>query len=87
MYANVDEIWLVAIKRHRGMHGHKIEIFPHFTAVSLFLVIQSILVQIRSEIMSDSNACLDSSNPARDYSELEAKDAFERMVRKYGWNK
>ena len=47
---------------------------------------QSILIQVRAEIMSDGNAQLD-ANPDREYSEFEAKDAFEQMVRRYGWNK
>ncbi|XP_052232724.1 ubiquitin-conjugating enzyme E2 Q2-like isoform X1 [Dreissena polymorpha] len=46
--------------------------------------IESILVQIRAEIMSDQNARLD-SNPDREYGEAEAKDAFKRMVERYGW--
>lgn len=37
--------------------------------------------------MSDPNARLDSSRLGADYGEVEAKDAFERMVRKYGWNR
>ncbi|KAL3860041.1 hypothetical protein ACJMK2_010223 [Sinanodonta woodiana] len=48
--------------------------------------IESILVQIRSEIMSDSNAQLD-GNPDKCYTEDEARDAFNRMVQRYGWNK
>ena len=52
--------------------------------VSLYL--QSIMVQIRCEIMSDPNTRLD-SNPDRPYDEAEAKQAFERMVARYGWNK
>ena len=44
------------------------------------------MVQIRSEIMSDPNTRLD-SNPDRAYDEVEAKQAFERMVARYGWNK
>lgn len=52
----------------------------------LFFLLQSILVQIRAEIMSDPRARLD-PNPNREYSEYEAKDAFERMVQRYGWNK
>ncbi|XP_060583786.1 ubiquitin-conjugating enzyme E2 Q2-like [Ruditapes philippinarum] len=48
--------------------------------------IESILVQIRSEIMSDPNTRLD-SNPDREYGEAEARDAFNRMVNRYGWNK
>lgn len=48
--------------------------------------IESILVQIRSEIISDPSTRLDSC-PEREYSESEAKVAFERMVHKYGWNR
>lgn len=48
--------------------------------------IEGILVQIRSEIMSDPNARLD-PNPDREYGEAEARDAFNRMVTRYGWNK
>ncbi|XP_052817642.1 ubiquitin-conjugating enzyme E2 Q1-like [Mya arenaria] len=47
--------------------------------------IEGILVQIRSEIMSDKNTRLD-SNPDRQYTETEAKDAFHRMVKRYQWN-
>lgn len=57
--------------------------------VLLSLSLQSILVQIRAEIMSDPNVRLDDSplTRYREYTEQEAKDAFERMVRKYGWNR
>ncbi|XP_064598982.1 ubiquitin-conjugating enzyme E2 25-like [Liolophura sinensis] len=48
--------------------------------------IESILIQIRCEILSDPNASLD-SNPDRAYDETEAKTAFERMVTRYGWNR
>ena len=44
------------------------------------------LVQIRAEIMSDTKACLDLM-PDRAYDETEAKVAFKRMVRRYGWDK
>lgn len=54
--------------------------------VAILWYLQSILIQVRAEIMSDGNAQLD-ANPDREYSEFEAKDAFERMVRRYGWNK
>ena len=46
-----------------------------------------ILVQIRSEIMSDSQASLDMNDADRPYGEQEARDAFNRMVKRYGWNK
>ena len=36
--------------------------------------------------MSDPNARL-ASNPDSEYSESEAKVAFERMVQRYGWNR
>ncbi|XP_046570027.1 ubiquitin-conjugating enzyme E2 Q1-like isoform X2 [Haliotis rubra] len=49
--------------------------------------IESILVQVRAEIMSDPNASLDSSRPNDAYTEREARDAFNRMVSRYGWNK
>jgi ubiquitin-conjugating enzyme E2 Q len=48
--------------------------------------IESILVQIRATILSDPNVCLD-KNPNNAYTEKEAKDAFFRMVRQYGWDK
>ncbi|XP_070574815.1 ubiquitin-conjugating enzyme E2 Q1-like [Ptychodera flava] len=48
--------------------------------------IESILIQIRSEIMSDPNAQLD-YEADREYDEHAAKQAFERMVMRYGWNK
>ncbi|KAL4235318.1 hypothetical protein ACF0H5_006953 [Mactra antiquata] len=48
--------------------------------------IEGILVQIRSEIMSDPNTRLD-SNPDKAYNETEARNAFERMVQRYGWQK
>ena len=57
---------------------------------SSFIIIvfyfKGILIQIRSEIMSDGKARLD-HNPNRPYDEQEAKVAFQRMVRKYGWDK
>lgn len=46
---------------------------------------QSILIQIRSEIMSDPNARLELHND-NVYTESEAKDAFKRMVDRYKWN-
>ena len=49
--------------------------------------IESILVQIRAEIMSDENACLERPLTNRPYNIHEAKVAFQRMVEKYGWNK
>ncbi|XP_021379227.1 ubiquitin-conjugating enzyme E2 Q2-like isoform X2 [Mizuhopecten yessoensis] len=47
--------------------------------------IEAILVQIRSEIMSDPNAQLERSDSDRPYGEQEARDAFTRMVKRYGW--
>ena len=52
--------------------------------ISLF--VQSILIQIRATIMSDSQAQLD-RDANHPYTEREARDAFARMVDKYGWNK
>lgn len=49
--------------------------------------IESILVQVRCEILSDPNASLDLSNPDRAYTEQEAREAFNRMVVRYGWQK
>ncbi|CAH1270373.1 UBE2Q2 [Branchiostoma lanceolatum] len=46
--------------------------------------IESILVQIRAEILSDNNVRLD-KNPNWEYTESEAKTAFHRMVNRYGW--
>ncbi|CAC5393197.1 UBE2Q [Mytilus coruscus] len=48
--------------------------------------IEMILVQIRSEIMSDKQASLDMNDADRPYGEQEARDAFNRMVKRYGWN-
>lgn len=56
-----------------------------FVYVCRFFV-QSLLIQIRSTIMSDSQAQL-AHDANRPYTEREAKDSFARMVDKYGWNK
>ncbi|XP_006819488.2 ubiquitin-conjugating enzyme E2Q-like protein 1 [Saccoglossus kowalevskii] len=48
--------------------------------------IESILIQIRCEIMSDPNAQLD-YDADKEYDEVAARQAFERMVMRYGWNK
>ena len=48
---------------------------------------QGILVQVRSEILSDPNASLSPEHSDRPYSEAEAREAFNRMVTRYGWNK
>jgi len=47
--------------------------------------IESILIQIRCEIMSDPNVRLDITTDSV-YTEAEAKDAFKRMVDRYKWN-
>lgn len=47
--------------------------------------IESILIQIRCEIVSDPNVHLDLQND-KSYTEAEAKDAFKRMVDRYKWN-
>lgn len=47
--------------------------------------IESILIQIRCEIMSDPNARLELQTD-KVYTEAEAKDAFKRMVDRYKWN-
>ncbi|XP_065827559.1 ubiquitin-conjugating enzyme E2 Q1-like [Oscarella lobularis] len=49
--------------------------------------IESVLVQIHSEMISDTRAQLDFSHGDHPYDETAAKQAFERMVRRYGWNK
>jgi len=48
--------------------------------------IESILVQIRSEILSDPKTRIDFSHGDREYDKHEAKVAFQRMVQKYGWS-
>jgi len=52
----------------------------------LCVCVQSILIQIRSTIMSDSQAQLDHDADCA-YTEREARDAFKRMVHRKGWNK
>uniref|UniRef100_A0A0B6ZXI8 UBC core domain-containing protein n=2 Tax=Arion vulgaris TaxID=1028688 RepID=A0A0B6ZXI8_9EUPU len=47
--------------------------------------IETVLVQVRAEILSDPRAALDIRNPHNEYSEDEAKLAFDRMVNTYGW--
>ncbi|XP_025076516.1 ubiquitin-conjugating enzyme E2 Q1-like isoform X1 [Pomacea canaliculata] len=49
--------------------------------------IESILVQVRCEILSDPNASLDMTQANRPYTERDAREAFDRMVVRYGWNK
>ena len=46
--------------------------------------IESVLVQIRAQICADPNASLNVGD-ATEYSESEAKSAFERMCARYGW--
>ena len=48
--------------------------------------IEGILIQVRAEIMSDPRARL-APNQDIEYTESEAKIAFERMVQKYGWDR
>jgi len=45
--------------------------------------IEAIIVSLRAELV-EGGARLDPNNK-RDYSEAEAKEAFDRMVQKYGW--
>lgn len=48
--------------------------------------IESVLVQVRTEILSDPKARLDlSMDVSWEYSERDAKLAFDRMCAKYGW--
>lgn len=49
--------------------------------------IENLLIQIRSEILSDPNASLKKSSADKPYDLVEAQRAFERMVNRYGWNK
>ncbi|XP_050396863.1 ubiquitin-conjugating enzyme E2 Q1 [Patella vulgata] len=49
--------------------------------------IELILIQVRTEILSDKNARLDKSKENQEYTLDEAKQAFNRMVTRYGWNK
>ena len=58
--------------------------YPHPFLSSCF---KGILVQVRSEIISDPNAQLDDMQANKPYSEDEARRAFARMVQRYGWNK
>lgn len=44
------------------------------------------IVQVRAEIASDPKAQLDKARADVPYNEHEAKQAFDRMVHKYGWN-
>lgn len=46
--------------------------------------IESVLVQIRAQICADPNASLNVGDTT-EYSESEAKSAFERMCYRYGW--
>ncbi|ESO87820.1 hypothetical protein LOTGIDRAFT_234840 [Lottia gigantea] len=49
--------------------------------------IELILIQVRSEILSDANARLAHGKENDVYSLEEAKRAFDRMVERYNWNK
>lgn len=49
--------------------------------------IEGILVDVRSIILSDDKASLDPNYPDKPYTESEAREAFNRMVARYGWNK
>jgi hypothetical protein len=46
--------------------------------------VESVIVQVRTEISSDPKARLNRGD-TRDYDEREAKAAFDRMCSKYGW--
>ncbi len=59
----------------------------YFKIIMIPSCFQAILVQIRSEIMSDPNARLDKRNTNIPYDMVEAKRAFERMVSRYKWDK
>ena len=45
--------------------------------------VEGVIIQVRAEIVSDPKARLDGKGG--DYTEHEAKAAFDRMVAKYGW--
>ena len=49
------------------------------------IAIENVIVQIRTEIVSDSRAQLDKRQADRPYDEHEARAAFHRMCAKYGW--
>ena len=51
---------------------------------SAVMSIESVIVQVRTEIASDPKARLNGGD-TRDYNEHEAKAAFDRMRAKYGW--
>ena len=61
-----------------------ITIYKNYKA--FFCVFQSILVGVRSQILSDPNAALDTTNPNLEYHLSDAKAAFQRMKSKYGWS-
>lgn len=48
--------------------------------------VEGVIVQVRAEIASDPKAQLDKARADVPYNEHEAKQAFDRMVLKYGWN-
>ena len=47
--------------------------------------IEAVLVQVRSEIVSDPKVHLDYGRENQEYSEGDARAAFQRMCAKYGW--
>ena len=49
------------------------------------IAIENVIVQIRTEIISDARAQLDKRQADRPYDEHEARAAFHRMCAKYGW--
>ncbi|XP_076437807.1 uncharacterized protein LOC143276986 [Babylonia areolata] len=49
--------------------------------------IESVLMHVRCEILSDPKAALDRLKWRVPYSEYEARNAFNRMVHRYGWDK
>lgn len=60
-----------------------------FVPVSFFLTctantIEAVIVSIRAQFL-EGGARLDLSNK-RDYTEAEAKEAFDRMVQTHGWH-
>ena len=64
----------VSLKHTTGLTTNSLLVFFSFP-------LQSILIQVRAEIMSDQKARLDH------YPESEARVVFERMVQRYGWNR
>jgi hypothetical protein len=58
-----------------------------FNVINSFETGQGILVDVRSIILSDDKASLDPTYADQPYTEAEAREAFNRMVTRYGWNK